>query len=94
MRIRKARFGFPELKTLNKMGYRDVARRMNGSRITRMVTHVNLTIRYLRGFAARILRYVVKPFYPGGISEALMDLMRKAVEEQEGENIRNNVIAF
>jgi hypothetical protein len=32
--------------------------------------------------------------YPGGISEALMDLMRKAVEEQEGENIRNNVIAF
>jgi hypothetical protein len=27
--------------------------------------------------------YVVKPFCPGGISEAIMDLMRKAVEEQK-----------
>jgi metal-responsive CopG/Arc/MetJ family transcriptional regulator len=27
--------------------------------------------------------YVVKPFYEGGISEAIMDLMRKAVEEQK-----------
>jgi YesN/AraC family two-component response regulator len=27
--------------------------------------------------------YVVKPFLEGGISEALMDLMRKAVEEQK-----------
>jgi hypothetical protein len=63
MRIRKARFGFPELKTLNKMGYRDVARRMSGS----------LSGRYKRGF--------------NGFDE-------ESFEEQEGENIRNNVIAF
>jgi hypothetical protein len=25
--------------------------------------------------------YVVKPRYPGGISETIMDLMKKAVEE-------------
>jgi hypothetical protein len=27
--------------------------------------------------------YVVKPRYTGGISEAIMDLMKKAVEEQK-----------
>jgi len=28
--------------------------------------------------------YVVKPSYPGGIAEAIKDLMRKAVREKEG----------
>jgi metal-responsive CopG/Arc/MetJ family transcriptional regulator len=27
--------------------------------------------------------HVVKPHYPSGISEAIMDLMKKAVEEQK-----------
>jgi len=27
--------------------------------------------------------YVVKPLYPGGISPAIKDLMRKAVQEQK-----------
>jgi hypothetical protein len=35
--------------------------------------------------------YVVKPRYPGGISEAIMDLMKKAVEEQKGKKPQHNV---
>jgi hypothetical protein len=45
---------------------------------------VNLTI---YSISADLLhecsKYVIKPFYPGGISAAIMDLMRKAVKEQK-----------
>jgi hypothetical protein len=54
------------------------------SRISRIGTHVDLTI---IGVSEELLHefseYVVKPLYPGGISEAILDLMKKAVEEQK-----------
>jgi len=48
-----------------------------------MGTHVNLTIGIPEELLREFCEFVVKPFYEGGISEALMDLMRKAVEEQK-----------
>jgi len=54
------------------------------SRISKIGTRVDLTI---IGIPEKLLHefceYVVKPLYPGGISEAIMDLMKKAVEEQK-----------
>ena len=54
------------------------------SRITRIGDHVDLTI---MGIPEELIHefseYVVKPFYPGGITSAIMDLMRKAVQEQK-----------
>jgi len=46
--------------------------------------YVNITIydipaELVKGFTEKI----VKPFYPGGISEAIRDLMRKAIREQK-----------
>lgn len=48
------------------------------------VRYVNITIydipaNLLHEFSEK----VVKPFYPGGISIAIRDLMRKAVQEQK-----------
>jgi len=55
-------------------------------RISRIGTRVDLTI---IGVSEELLHdfseYVVKSLYPGGISEAIMDLMKKAVEEQKRE---------
>ena len=54
------------------------------SKITRSGDTANLTI---YGIPAELLHefseYVVKPFYPGGITPAIIDLMRKAVQEQK-----------
>ena len=54
------------------------------SKITRRESYASLTIydipaELLHGFS----EYVVRPFYPGGISPAIKDLMRKAVQEQK-----------
>jgi len=54
------------------------------SRISKIGTRVDLTI---IGIPEKLLHefceYVVKPHYPGGIGEAIMDLMKKAIEEQK-----------
>jgi hypothetical protein len=56
-----------------------------------MGTHVNLTI---IGIPEDLLRefceYVVKPFYEGDISEAIMDLMRKLLKSKRRENPQHN----
>jgi hypothetical protein len=46
--------------------------------------HVDLTVHdvsasLLKEFAERI----IKPYYPGGVSDAIKDLIRKAIDEQE-----------
>jgi hypothetical protein len=54
------------------------------SKITRSGDRVDLTIMVIPvELTHAFSEYVVKPFYPGGISAAIMDLMRKAVEEQK-----------
>jgi hypothetical protein len=49
-----------------------------------MSQHTNITI---YGVPADLLHEfsekVIKPYYSGGITEALIDLMRKAVQEQK-----------
>jgi metal-responsive CopG/Arc/MetJ family transcriptional regulator len=54
------------------------------SKIRRIADHVDLTIMAIPGeLLHEFSEYVIKPFYPGGISSAIMDLMRKAVQEQK-----------
>ena len=54
------------------------------SKITRSGEYASLTI---YDIPAELLHefseYVVKPYYPGGTSPAIKDLMRKAVQEQK-----------
>jgi len=52
------------------------------SRISKIGTRVDLTIMGIpEDLLHEFCEYVVKPRYPGGISETIMDLMKKAVEE-------------
>jgi hypothetical protein len=53
------------------------------SRISRVGTHVDLTIMGLSEELIHEFSVYVLPKYPGGIAEAIIDLMRKAIKEQK-----------
>jgi hypothetical protein len=47
-------------------------------------SHVNITIYHVPSSLVNdFAKFVVQPHYPGGISPAIKDLMRKAVEKQK-----------
>lgn len=54
-------------------------------------SYVNLTIHAVSGSLLKeFMEKVVKPNYPGGISPAIKDLMRKAVKQQRDKRKRRN----
>ena len=57
--------------------------------------YVNMTIydvpsELVKEFSTRI----VKPYYPGGISQAIEDLMRKAVRKEKEKSRYNSVMCY
>ena len=47
-------------------------------------SYVNLTIHHVSSSLLNdFAKFVVQPHYPGGISPAIKDLMRKAIKEQK-----------
>lgn len=50
------------------------------------IRHVSITIYYIpASLLNEFSENVAKPYYPGGMSQAIKDLMRKAIEKEKKE---------